>query len=118
MNDPRRTPGIPAPIRAPRLQLTVKRRAESFVCRRCVDKGYHAPEEAFDAPYHFHPEVELLLMESSRGTRYVGDSVEPYAPGDLVLIGANVPHVFVRHTGSGAASAVASSIVVQFLPTF
>jgi AraC-like DNA-binding protein len=118
MKETLRTPRAPSPIRAPRLQLTVKRRAESFVCRRCVDRGYHAPEEAFDAPYHFHPEVELLLMESSRGMRYVGDSVEPYAPGDLVLIGANVPHVFVRDTRPGVESAIASSIVVQFLPTF
>lgn len=112
---PRRSSALSA-NRTPRLQLTVKRQAESFVCRRCVDRGYVGPEEAFDAPYHFHPEIELLLMESSRGTRYVADSVEPYAPGDLVLIGANVPHVFVRETGP--KSGVASSIVTQFLPTF
>jgi AraC-like DNA-binding protein len=75
-------------------------------------------EEAFDAPYHFHPEIELLLMESSHGTRYVADSIELYEPGDLVLIGANVPHVFVREPGADPASSVASSVVVQFLPTF
>ncbi len=117
MNARTRTLRPAAPIRAPRLQLTVKRQAESFVCRRCVDRGYLAPEEAFDAPYHFHPEIELLLMESSSGTRYVADSVEPYEPGDLVLIGANVPHVFVRDTGRRAGESVASSLVLQFLPT-
>lgn len=101
-------------IAAPRIQLTVTSRAESFTCRRCLDKGYVGSEEAFDAPYHFHPEVELLLMESSRGTRYVADSVEPYEPGDLVLIGANVPHVFVRQASSGPAA----SIVVQFRRDF
>ncbi len=111
-----RTP-ITAPINqiaAPRIQLTVTSRAESFICRRCVDRGYLASEEAFDAPYHFHPEIELLLMESSHGTRYVADSIEAYEPGDLVLIGANVPHVFVRSAATGPAS----SIVVQFRSDF
>jgi AraC-like DNA-binding protein len=103
---------------APRLQLSVMRQAESFVCRRCFDRGYLGSEEAFDSPYHFHPEIELLLMESSHGTRYVADSIEPYAPGDLVLIGANVPHVFVRNPQADPPACVATSIVVQFLPGF
>jgi hypothetical protein len=114
---PRPTPPV-VPLRAPRLQLAVMRRAESFVCRRCYDRGYLGSEEAFDAPYHFHPEIELLLMESSHGTRYVGDSIEPYVPGDLVLIGANVPHVFARDPAADPPSTVATSIVVQFLPGF
>ncbi len=118
MSDPRRPTRPSPPLPAPRLQLTVMRRAESFVCRRCVDRGYLGSEEAFDSPYHFHPEIELLLMESSHGTRYVADSIEPYAPGDLVLIGANVPHVFARDRSAPAATKVASSLVIQFLPTF
>lgn len=101
-------------IAAPRIQLTVTSRAESFICRRCLDRGYHASEEAFDAPYHFHPEIELLLMESSSGTRYVADSIERYEPGDLVLVGANIPHVFVRDAETGPAA----SIVVQFRHDF
>lgn len=95
-------------------QLPVTNRAESFICRRCVNGGFQASEEVFDAPYHFHPEIELLLMESSSGTRYVADSVEPYEPGDLVLIGANIPHVFVREPETGPAS----SIVLQFRHDF
>ena len=58
-----RTPAPTRPIAqiaAPRIQLTVTSRAESFTCRRCLDRGYVGSEEAFDAPYHFHPEVELL----------------------------------------------------------
>ena len=41
---------------------------------------------AFDGRFHFHPEVEITLIESSTGRRVVGDSIEPFAPGDLVLI--------------------------------
>ncbi|HEX2860101.1 MAG TPA: AraC family transcriptional regulator [Lacunisphaera sp.] len=114
MSHRRPTPGPIRQIAAPRIQLTVTSRAESFICRRCVDRGYAGSEEAFDAPYHFHPEIELLLMESSSGTRYVADSVEPYEPGDLVLIGANIPHVFVRRPETGPAA----SVVVQFRSDF
>lgn len=109
-------PQTRGPIRAivaPRLQLSVLQFAESFVCRRCVT-NYAASHESFDAPFHFHPEVELILMEQSRGTRYVADSIEPYAPGDLVLIGPNVPHVFVRDRREAEAGKPASSIVLQF----
>lgn len=105
-------------LATPRLQLSVLRRAESFVCRRCTARGYGSSEEKFDAPYHFHPEIELLLMETSHGTRYVAGSIESYGPGDLVLIGANVPHVFQRDPGADPPSCVARSIVVQFLPDF
>lgn len=111
-------PGPSRPVATPRLQLSVMRRAESFVCRRCYDRGYGGNEEKFDAPYHFHPEIELLLMETSHGSRYVAESIEPYGPGDLVLIGANVPHVFHRDPGADPPSCVARSIVVQFLPDF
>lgn len=104
-------------VATPRLQLSVLRFAESFVCRRCVTNST-VSHESFDAPFHFHPEIELLLMERSHGTRYVGDSVEPYSPGDLVLIGANVPHVFVRDPRAASAGEPAASIVVQFRPDF
>lgn len=48
----------------------------------------------FTAPFHFHPEVEILYVQQGYGTRYVGDSVRNFFPGDLVLIGSNTPHVW------------------------
>ena len=42
--------------------------------------------------WHHHPEFELTLTCNSRGHRYVGDDVEPYDDGDLVLIGPGIPH--------------------------
>ncbi len=55
---------------------------------KTVDKPY------FTAPWHFHPEIEILLIQKGYGTRYLGDSVENFFPGDLVLIGSNTPHVW------------------------
>jgi len=48
----------------------------------------------FTSPWHFHPEVEIILIASGHGTRYVGDSVNNYYPGDLVIIGSNTPHLW------------------------
>jgi len=42
--------------------------------------------------WHHHPEFELTLTLNSCGHRYVGDDVEPYEDGDLVLIGPGIPH--------------------------
>jgi AraC-like DNA-binding protein len=65
----------------------------------------------FDSPWHFHPECELTLVESSHGMRFVGDSIERFEPGDLVLLGSNLPHYW---TNPPDLAGSAHSIVVQF----
>ena len=44
--------------------------------------------------WHHHPELELTLTLNSRGQRFVGDHAGPYEPGDLVLVGPNLPHTW------------------------
>lgn len=48
----------------------------------------------FEVPWHFHPEIELMLITSGKGTRFIGDSIESFEPGDLVMVGANLAHVW------------------------
>lgn len=66
----------------------------SFLCRRRRDRG-------FGFAWHFHPEVELTLILRSRGRRFVGDSVEPYRDGDLVLLGPHLPHTWASDPARG-----------------
>lgn len=42
--------------------------------------------------WHYHREIELLYVIKSHGTRFVGDSIQPFYDGDMVLVGSNVPH--------------------------
>ena len=71
---------------------------------------------AFDGRFHFHPEVEITLIESSSGRRVVGDSIEPFASGDLVLLGENLPHQYVSDPAAREVLAVAK--VIQFRSDF
>ena len=54
--------------------------------------------------WHYHPQTELTLVQDGEGTRYIADHIELFQPGDLVLIGSNVPHYWhVRGKSSGLA---------------
>ena len=43
--------------------------------------------------WHFHPEIEILFVREGFGIKYVGDSINSFYPGDIVIIGSNTPHV-------------------------
>ncbi|HUZ60048.1 MAG TPA: AraC family transcriptional regulator [Hanamia sp.] len=50
----------------------------------------------FKAPYHFHPEMELVYVIESFGKRIIGDAIESFAEGDMVFIGSNLPHIWMN----------------------
>lgn len=47
------------------------------------------------ARWHFHPEYEVHLIRASSGRYVLGDVVGSYRPGQLILVGPNVPHQWV-----------------------
>ena len=69
---------------------------------------------AFRGDRHRHRQIELTWIEAGLGMRFVGDAVEPFGPGDLVLLGPNVPHGWVS-ARRGSPRRVAAT-VVQFAP--
>jgi AraC-like DNA-binding protein len=42
--------------------------------------------------WHYHPEVELIHIKKGTGTQFIGDSIKRFRHGDVVLIGADLPH--------------------------
>ena len=42
---------------------------------------------AWNNPWHFHPEIELLFCQKGKGTNYVGNYVAPIEEGELLLFG-------------------------------
>ncbi|REC47239.1 AraC family transcriptional regulator [Chryseobacterium pennipullorum] len=43
--------------------------------------------------WHYHPEIELVYVEAVNGIRHVGKDISAFTDSDLLLIGANVPHL-------------------------
>ena len=82
----------------------------SFLCR-------YFSLHHFDTKFHFHPEYELTLIEKSCGKRFVGHHMGPFKPGDIVLIGKQVPHCWLNEANV-PEDHHASSIVVQFSENF
>jgi AraC-like DNA-binding protein/quercetin dioxygenase-like cupin family protein len=65
--------------------------------------------------WHFHPELELTHIVKGRGTRFIGDHIEYFEDGDLILVGSDLPHVWKNQNDD---SELAVAQVVQFLPSF
>lgn len=61
--------------------------------------------------WHFHPEVEICFTTKSEGKRFVGNSIEDYKSGDLVMFGSNLPHGYITEGES-------SQIVIQMQESF
>lgn len=48
----------------------------------------------FDVNWHFHSEYQLFTVLKGRGTRFVGDNIQAFREGDMVLTGPNLPHLW------------------------
>lgn len=73
----------------------------------------------FNVPWHFHPEYELTYIVQSRGNRLVGDSIRNFEPGDLALLGPNLPHCWLNlQEDIEKKGHQAEAVVIQFRNDF
>lgn len=52
-------------------------------------------DDFFKAPFHYHPELELVYIVESFGKRIIGDNTGTFNEGDMVFIGSNLPHAWI-----------------------
>lgn len=51
-------------------------------------------DQYFDPVWHSHSEYQLFVPLEGTGTRFIGDSIKAFKPGELILTGANLPHLW------------------------
>jgi AraC-like DNA-binding protein len=73
-------------------------------------------EPYFKNVFHFHEECELVYVTESHGKRIIGNDIQYFDKGDIVFLGANLPHVWYNDKEYFApdSSLKARSIVVYF----
>jgi AraC-like DNA-binding protein len=70
--------------------------------------------------WHYHPELELVLIEKSSGTRFIGDNIEKFEAGEVVLIGENLPHMWLNEEAyfNESSNLTAEAIAIHFKKDF
>ena len=51
-------------------------------------------EQIFYDKFHQHEEIQVSLIVQGEGTLIIGDTINYYKKGEIVVIGSNLPHVF------------------------
>ena len=65
-------------------------------------------EIVFYDKYHQHEEIQVSYIAEGEGTLVVGDTISDYKKGDMLVIGAYVPHVFKSDTNASKKSLMLS----------
>jgi AraC-like DNA-binding protein len=68
--------------------------------------------------WHYHPEIEIILLKRSQGTRIVGNSVETFGDNDLIIIGKNLPHAFLHEEKNVGKDNTPETTVIHFYENF
>ncbi len=78
--------------------------------------GLSINQTRFDSLWHYHPEYELTYIIKGNGRRMVGDDMENFNEGDLVLLGPDLPHTWIGERSSTTENNIA--LVIQFSEEF
>jgi AraC-like DNA-binding protein/quercetin dioxygenase-like cupin family protein len=84
---------------------------DSFTVRKEI-----APN--INSRWHYHPEIELIHFQRGTGMQFIGDNMMPFKPGDVVLVGPNLPHYWRFDKFPSAKEGVSYSTVIHFRENF
>ncbi|TDW95897.1 AraC family transcriptional regulator [Dinghuibacter silviterrae] len=74
-------------------------------------------EHHYSSPFHFHKICELNHVVSSCGKRIVGDNIDNFSDGDLVLMSPDLPHIWYNDPvilNNPPKTKLAKAVVVYF----
>ena len=80
----------------------------------------HRKYKNFLKVWHYHSELELVVLLKSTGTRFVGNHVDKFKEGELVLLGKNLPHMWINDPAyfEKDSTLSAEAIVIHFKENF
>jgi AraC-like DNA-binding protein len=69
---------------------------------------------------HHHPELELVHIIKGSGRQFIGNNIHHFKSGDMILLGANLPHYWRSEDSYFAPDSQqkCEAIVVHFIPIF
>lgn len=85
-----------------------------------IEQAFHIRKdirEYFDDTWHFHDMIEMVCIVSGKGERYIGDSIDSFRDGEVVLVGGKLPHVWKSKFAEGSVNLIKKkciAIIIQF----
>lgn len=91
-------------------------RHRSYVPENRLFTARHLKQPFFDPEWHAHAEYQLFMVLQGTGTRFVGDSIQSFQPGELVFTGPHLPHIWRCEESyfKGDDNRIAEGLVVYF----
>ncbi|WP_034044704.1 AraC family transcriptional regulator [Wocania ichthyoenteri] len=88
-----------------------------------IEQAFHIRKDErthFYDNWHFHEMLELVVILNGEGERYIGDSIENFSKGDVILVGSKLPHVWRSNPPQDIDKVKTKcvSIIIQFSPSF
>lgn len=105
-------------VNTSRIMKLVLKNSENFISQRINIFKKEIP--CLDTAWHYHAEFELIYISQSTGIRFVGDDVSHFSPGDLVLVGSYLPHLWRNEESyyESEGNLMVKTIIMKFTSNF
>ncbi len=73
--------------------------------------------QSFYAPHHYHPDYEIIYIKKSYGLRVIGNYIDNYKAGEVVVLGPELPHYHELGNMNSNDETPIETIAVLFPPS-